>query len=190
MSVRLISIHGVGDQAPGYAEPFATALEAAIGESVDLHAVWWADLSQYRGLGTPVASAVDAVLDPLRYAWSFAERRRLRTRLTLALFGSCPHPPPERTILVTHSWGGVIAYNMLPDDQVALWVSFHTRRYLATRFGAPPKVGRWVNVWSPRDPLSEQIERAENIQTGEGHGPMWTSGARAMLVARLWKERQ
>lgn len=190
----LITCHGIGPKGvhgPRYADLFAERLQAELGEPVIHRPVYWADVIDYHGLGTPLAGIIDTLLDPLRYTWSWRKRREIAHRLHAAIIG-LPARTEERMV-VSHSWGGVIVHNELPPDRVRLWVSSSTRDYWPTWGHEPPRVSRWVNIWSKWDPLSEPWDSTknpvENIQDGAWafHPGMWSDQRRIPLIAQLWK---
>lgn len=190
---RAIFIHGIGDPSPDYWMPFHLDLEDLLKAEILPRAVYWGDLTRYVGLrdqvyweGRFTARWADYALDVLKYTTDWGVRGEIRARVNEAVYWGHPDPPP--TLLVTHSWGGVIAWNHFPHDEADLWMSFHTRRYLNTRLTRPPKVGKWVNVWSPQDALSGRIKGPENLMNNENHSPMWTSYPRAIVTSLYWKK--
>jgi len=185
--IDLVTFHGIGPRGPEgerYADGFRERLMARLGRPIILWPVYWADLIDYRGLGTPLASAVDTALDPIRYTFRWWARSRIKARVR----NIADHIMPDRTLVVSHSWGTVLACNFWPDDHARLWVQFGSRRYWPVWFGRPPRVEKWLNVWSPIDPLSEPWKTPVNRQIEERHGPMWTSDSRADIVAQAWRD--
>lgn len=186
--LRLVTIHGIGQRDPGYSIPFLDLLRELLGQEVIGHEIWWDDLFTYSGLGTAWASKVDYAMDIIRFWTRRAKRRALRDRIQRAIHLASKHNEP--VILVTHSWGNVLAWNYVPHDRVLLWVNFHSRRYMPTWFRRPPRVGRWANVWSENDVLSGRMDHrrcTEYTNHKEGHGPMWDNKRRVQFVMQLWR---
>ena len=182
--VHLVSIHGASAHPPSYVEPFAQQLSESLQEEVLLRPIWYGDLTRDRSLRTSLTPAVADVVDMLRYAFEFL-RRRLHGRVREAFRDLLP----EKTLLVTHSWGSVVACNMVPHDSTALWVMFGSRPYVTTRLTEWPRVARWHNFWSPRDPLSSPWVGPVNHEIPSlPHSPMWTNPHRAQWVANIWSK--
>ena len=184
--IHLVTCHGVGDPPLSYAEPFAWDLSRLLQEEVTLRPIWYGDLTRYRGLRTSLAPEIDDVLDVARYCLEYLVRGRIQKRVKEALKSLVP----EKTLLVTHSWGSVIACNMLPHDVIQTWVMFGSRNYFPTWFTPYPRVARWHNFWSPADILSEPWKRATNHEIPSlHHTPMWTDSHRAQWVANVWNTK-
>jgi hypothetical protein len=84
-------------------------------------------------------------------------------------------PPGERVVLVTHSLGGVMAYDVLrnnPDLRADLWVSFAAPIVDLHLFGWDmpladlPNVERWLTFYDSKDILASPMAFAEG-------GPAW-----------------
>lgn len=193
--IRLITIHGIGDPPPNYAYYFWQELETQLGIAIVHRSVWYGDLTRYIGLtnekpweGRLTARWADYALDVLKYTFDWGVRGEIRDRINQAFDSLTWY---GKTLMVTHSWGGVVAWNHVPDHQVDLWVSFNTRRYLNTRLTRPPRVGKWVNVWSPEDPLSSEIKyvrQPENLMIHGPHSPLWTHDTKIDLTSLYWKQ--
>ena len=173
--LALVTIHGAREHPPTYAEGFARSLSEAAQTPVLLRPVWYGDLIQRR-YRTPLILNIPA------YIWALP---RLRSRVREAFVDL----DPAQTLLVTHSWGTVIACNLVPHDRVRTWVTFGSYPYFPLWFTPWPRVEEWHNFWSPTDVLSAPWEMACNHEIPSlRHTPMWADPHRAQWVANIWSK--
>ena len=109
------------------------------------------------------------IVDVAAYLYDETARERIRDRLRSTLV-----PHDGRYVLVTHSWGTVIAYDILHElgatPKVPLWVTLgsplgmdEVQDHLTKPLEVPPAVERWVNFSDPFDPAAIDHELADDF---------------------------
>lgn len=109
------------------------------------------------------------IVDVAAYLYDDTARERIRDRLRSMLV-----PHDGRYVLVTHSWGTVIAYDILHElgatPTVPLWVTLgsplgmdEVQDHLTKPLEVPPAVQRWVNFSDPLDPVAIDHELADDF---------------------------
>ena len=183
---RLVTLHGWGNPAPGYAQKFHERLQKLVGplRLVELH---YGHLVRWYVLGGLAYRLLPGVGQHVRAILAHA----LQAGLTAG----------EPLILVTHSYGCLVSFDLgfLPVD---LYVTMDLRlNWLRPCAPAPVVKGSWVNLWDSDSWFGGKLARrwpeASDVAVdvaGRGnwlgirdHACWWESAKAAAEVAHAWR---
>jgi len=159
-----------------------------------------------RSLGSTIILLADVANDVVRYLFDAEARQRIQERLIKRLEEARKRFP--RTVLVSHSLGTVISYDVLRQEasayNVRTWfttgsplaklVKLHRCSPQVGEIALPPGI-RWENLYDPSDVVASALRQAfkpypiHDVRVENGSGIMqshdyWRNPQVARLVAR------
>lgn len=189
MARKIVAIHGIGDNKPGWSEPMRLNLDIPKEDWIEFNYEDLMDRSFFHKVvvtGTkiylthtygPEASVMAEVAeDYINDIISYFVMNGTRLEIQVRLKGLLKENPDA--VLIGHSLGSVVAYETLKNFDVRVHSMFTfgsplskglVRKFLRIPNQNRPDLINWINVWSMLDPVSGKINNLGCLPADQVH---------------------